>query len=98
MGSHLEVLFALLLVLVVTPVWLAPAPPSPALALDSPLEDFASAASSVRAKQEPFLVQPAADNVPKVDKYYSYKHVVFQFSILHKPAFGPKCCSDTIMV
>ena len=68
MGSHLEVLFVFLLVLV-TPVWLAPAPPSPALALDSPLEDFASAASSVRAKQEPFLLHPAADNVSKVDKY-----------------------------
>ena len=68
MGSHLEVLFVFLLVLV-SPVWLAP--PTPALILDSPLQDSASAASSVRAKQEPFLVHPAADNVPKVDKYNS---------------------------
>ena len=66
MGINLEVLFAFLLVLA-TPVWLAPAPPTPALILDSSLQDYSSASSSVRAKQEPFLIHPAADNVPKVD-------------------------------
>ena len=66
MGINLEVLFAFLLVLA-TPVWLAPAPPTPALILDSSLQDSSSASSGVQAKQEPFLVHSVADNVTKVD-------------------------------
>jgi len=67
MADHLELIFIVLLVLIISPhpVWLAP-PPSTTTQLiipDSPLQD-----PSVRAKQESFLVHPTADNAPRIRK------------------------------
>ena len=69
--NHLELLFTIILVLIISPdpVWLAPPPLPPTstqliIADSSPQQD-----PSVGAKQESFLVHPTPDNAPRVGEF-----------------------------